>query len=63
VVGEVLPADRLLPRARELAQGLAKLPDAVLRHTRTVLVRELRRRMREELGHGLALEALAASGS
>lgn len=61
VVGEVLPQGELLPRARELAQGLAKLPGAVLRHTRAVLVRELRRRLQDELAYGLALEALAAS--
>jgi len=59
VVAEVLPAERLLPRARELAGRLAQLDDQVLRHTRTLLVRQLRRRMQDELGFGLALEALA----
>jgi enoyl-CoA hydratase/carnithine racemase len=59
VVAEVLPADQLLPRARELALQLAKLPTKVLRHTRTVLVHHLRRRLREELSLGLAVEALA----
>lgn len=62
VVAEVLPPEQLLPRARELAAVLAKLPPAVLRHTRTVLTRHLRRRMQDELGLGLAIEALAASG-
>ncbi len=61
VVGEVLAADQLLPRARELAQGLAKLPATMLRHTRAVMVRDLRRRMADELSLGLALEALAAT--
>lgn len=61
VVGEVLAADDLLPRARALARQLAALPDAVLRHTRTVLVRDLRRRLQDELGHGLAIEALAST--
>jgi enoyl-CoA hydratase/carnithine racemase len=61
VVGEVLAADQLLPRARELAANLAKNSPAMLRHTRTVLVRDLRRRMQDELGVGLAIEALAAS--
>jgi enoyl-CoA hydratase/carnithine racemase len=59
VVGEVLPPDALLPRARELAARLAGLPLAVLRHTRALLVRELRRRMFDELPGGLAHEALA----
>jgi enoyl-CoA hydratase/carnithine racemase len=58
VVGEVLPADQLLPRARVLAHQLATLPTRVLRHTRTVLVHHLRQRMRAELGLGLAVEAL-----
>lgn len=59
VVAEVLPADRLLPRARELARQLALLSARTLRHTRTVLVRHLRRRLSDELGLGLAVEALA----
>jgi enoyl-CoA hydratase/carnithine racemase len=59
VVGEVLPADQLLPRAREHANRLAKLPSRMLRHTRTVLVRDLRRRLRDELELGLAVEAMA----
>jgi enoyl-CoA hydratase/carnithine racemase len=59
VVGEVLPAEQLLPRARELARQLARLDARTLRHTRMVLVRHLRRRMQDELGLGLALEALA----
>jgi enoyl-CoA hydratase/carnithine racemase len=59
VVAEVLPADRLLPRAREHAHNLARQPRRLLRHTRTVLVRHLRRRLREDLDVGLAVEALA----
>jgi enoyl-CoA hydratase/carnithine racemase len=59
VVAEVLPADRLLARARELAEQLARLPTPLLRHTRSVLTRELRRRMQDELASGLAHEALA----
>jgi enoyl-CoA hydratase/carnithine racemase len=59
VVGEVLAPDALMPRARELARGLAALPSRMLRHTRMVLVRDLRRRLRDELELGLAVEALA----
>jgi enoyl-CoA hydratase/carnithine racemase len=59
VVGEVLPAGELMPRARVLAHQLAALPARTLRHTRTVLVRHLRQRLRDELGLGLAVEALA----
>lgn len=59
VVGEVLDVPALLPRARELAAQLARLPALTLRHTRSVLVRELRRRMADELAFGLAHEGLA----
>jgi enoyl-CoA hydratase/carnithine racemase len=59
VVGEVVPADALLGRAREHAQRLAALPAPMLRHTRSLLVRELRRRMFDELSSGLAHEGLA----
>jgi enoyl-CoA hydratase/carnithine racemase len=59
VVGEVLPAAGLMPRARELARGLAALPPRMLRRTRMVLVRELRRRLRDELELGLLAETLA----
>jgi len=59
VVGEVLSAEQLMPRARALAQQLAALPARMLRHTRTVLVRDLRRRLRDEIDLGLAVEALA----
>ena len=59
IVGEVLAPEALLPRAREHAERLAKLSTATLRYTRMLLVRELRRRMLDELHSGLAHEALA----
>jgi enoyl-CoA hydratase/carnithine racemase len=59
VVGEVLAPDELLPRARVLAGQLAQKPTLMLRHTRTLLVRDLRRRMFDELANGLAHEGLA----
>jgi enoyl-CoA hydratase/carnithine racemase len=59
VVGEVLPPAALMPRARELAAQLARLPTPLLRHTRMLLVKELRRRLFDELHSGLAHEALA----
>ncbi len=59
VVGEVLEPGALMTRARELAVGFARKPMALLRYTRSLLVRELRRRMFDELASGLAHEALA----
>ncbi|MDR2856685.1 MAG: enoyl-CoA hydratase/isomerase family protein [Novosphingobium sp.] len=59
VVAEVHAPDKLLPRARDLATWLARKPLPALRHTRMLLIRELRRRMFDELHSGLAHEALA----
>jgi enoyl-CoA hydratase/carnithine racemase len=62
IVGEVLPAAEVLSRAHALAQGLAKNSAEMLRHTRRVLIRSLRHRMRDELELGLAVEALCQVG-
>lgn len=63
VVGEVLPADQLLPRAYELAAGLATQNPVLLRNTRHALVRPWRRAMADDLHTGLALEAIASLSS
>jgi enoyl-CoA hydratase/carnithine racemase len=59
VVAEVLPAAELMPRARELARKLAAHPRRALRHTKTLLVRNIRHRLRDELDLGLAAQGLA----
>ncbi len=59
VVDEVLPRDRLLDRATELAQGLASRPAVTMRNTRLLLTQHFKRRLLEELGHGLALQGLS----
>ncbi len=56
VVNEVLPPDRLLPRAWELAEAMAAKPPLTLRYTRVALTIRLKRLMQEALGYGLALE-------
>ncbi|MBV9994745.1 MAG: enoyl-CoA hydratase/isomerase family protein [Caulobacteraceae bacterium] len=61
-VAEVLAAGELMDRARTLARGLAQNSLEMLRHTRTVLTRDLRRRLRDELELGLAVEALTILG-
>lgn len=60
IVGEVLPKDKVMDRAREHARRLAQIPTHTLRQTRSVLVRHMRRRIADELPHGLGVEALAA---
>ena len=59
VVGEVLAPEAVLSRAQELGTHLARLPAQTLRHTRSVLVKHLRKRMLDELDFGLAHEGLA----
>jgi enoyl-CoA hydratase/carnithine racemase len=60
LVGEVVPAGSELDRARELARRLALQPALVRRYTREVITLEIKRRLRDELGYGLALEGLAS---
>ncbi|MEV7085382.1 enoyl-CoA hydratase/isomerase family protein [Streptomyces sp. NPDC093085] len=60
VVNEVLPPGKVLPRARELAAGIAAKPALARRFSRVVLTHEIRRLLHEQLGLGLAHEALAA---
>jgi len=59
VVNEVLPPEKLMPRAMELARQLAALPTLTLRYTRVAFTERWKRLMHEALGHGLALEGLA----
>jgi len=59
LVGEVLPKDTILKRAWELAEQIAQKPDHVRRYARVALTHHLKRRLFDELGYGLSLEALA----
>jgi enoyl-CoA hydratase/carnithine racemase len=60
-VNEVVPADKLLSRAHEIANGLAALPPLTSRYTRIALTQKLRRIIDEGAGYGLALEGISAA--
>jgi hypothetical protein len=56
----ILTPDQLLP-AREIAEGLAKLPPLTTRYTRIALTQKPRRIVDEGIGYGLALEGISAA--
>src|SRR6201987_2960772 len=60
-INEIVPADELLFRAREIAEELAKLPPLTTRYTRIALTQKLRRIIDEGVGYGLALEGISAA--
>lgn len=60
-VNEIVPADKLLPRAREIAEGLAKLPPLTTKYTRVALTQKLRRIIGEGVALSLALEGISAA--
>lgn len=59
LVSEVLPKDRLLPRAHELARLILQQPELNRRYARICLTEQLRRQFSDLLPYGLALEGLA----
>lgn len=59
LVAEVLPRDRLMDRAWELARQLATKNDLLLRYSRVVLTEPLRKWMEESVMYHLGMEALA----
>lgn len=63
LVAEVLPKDRLLARAWELAEGMAIHPIHLLRMTRIVLTERLKREVQEMTGYGLQAQFMAAMGA
>jgi enoyl-CoA hydratase/carnithine racemase len=60
-VNEIVPADKLLFRAREIAEGLATLPPLTTRYTRIAMTQKLRRIIDEGVTLGLALEGISAA--
>jgi enoyl-CoA hydratase/carnithine racemase len=62
VVAEVVPKDLVLERARAIARELAQKPRLTLRYARLALTQDLKRRLVNDLGHGLALLGLGVLG-
>jgi hypothetical protein len=52
---------KLLARAREIAEGLAKLPPLTTKYTRIAMSQKLRRIIDEGVTLGLALEGISAA--
>jgi len=61
LVSEVLPKADVLPRAWTLARQLMQRPVLRRRYARVLLTQDLKRRMHDLLGYGLALEGLESS--
>ena len=61
VVNEILERDKLLPRARDLANQLKKQNPLTLRYIRKALTQRFKRRLQEGLPYGLALEGISAA--
>ena len=59
-VNEIVPTDKLLPRAREIAEQMARLSPLTLSYSRIALTQKLRRIIDEGVGYGLALEGISA---
>jgi enoyl-CoA hydratase/carnithine racemase len=59
LVSEVLPREKLLPRAWEIAEHLAKSSPLVLRYTRLMTTAPIKALVQQYFGYSFALEALA----
>lgn len=59
IVGEVHPRDSVHARAWELAAQIAAQPEGARRYARVALTQHIKKRILDELGYGLTMEAFA----
>ncbi len=59
VVAEVLPKDKLLDRAWDLARDLVKKPPLTLRYTRQLFTHQLKRAFLDQMNQGIGYETYA----
>jgi enoyl-CoA hydratase/carnithine racemase len=62
VVNELLPREKLMPRAWQVARDICRRPALARRYARVAMTQQLKHAMLEGLGYGLALESLAMFG-
>ena len=63
MVGEVVPQHKVLDRALEHANALAQKDEHLVRHTRLILIQELRVKFQNLMSMGVAWEAYAVTAS
>jgi enoyl-CoA hydratase/carnithine racemase len=61
LVNEILPRERLLDRAWELARDIAQRPPLTVRFFRESMLQPYKRQAVDDLGYGLALEGMAGT--
>lgn len=62
LVNEVLPPEKLMSRAWEVARKIRERPDLHRRYARVLITEQLRRQVNDLLPYGLALEGLGMLG-
>ncbi|HEV3167206.1 MAG TPA: enoyl-CoA hydratase-related protein, partial [Isosphaeraceae bacterium] len=60
LVNEIVPREKLMERARQLADEIAAKPSVVVRLFREAVLQPMKRAVRDDLGYGYVMQGLAA---